>query len=255
MATEWERGNNMHVNTFYQELTQNQLKWKGHYQKLCQRAQERAKTRKEANEILGYSEKHHIIPRSIGGSDDKENLVFLSAREHFVAHQLLVKIYFYNQKLIFALRRMKNGGTNRIYEWHRRLHAKAMSEFHGGKTKNNCEWRAEAGRKSGMSRKGRTKETHKYLANMGQKISAMTEENCEWVKEKWNRIRTEKRTKDTYPGVEQQAAKLRGRTKENDGGVRQRSDDFKAKGRNRENYDLYSKLSLSNKALISPIQH
>lgn len=41
----------------------------------------------------GYSEKHHIIPRCLGGSDNKENLVSLTAREHFVAHWLLTKMF------------------------------------------------------------------------------------------------------------------------------------------------------------------
>jgi 5-methylcytosine-specific restriction endonuclease McrA len=41
----------------------------------------------------GYVERHHIIPKSLGGSDRSDNLVYLTAREHFVAHLLLVKIY------------------------------------------------------------------------------------------------------------------------------------------------------------------
>lgn len=39
-----------------------------------------------------YTEKHHIIPRSMGGKDTKENLVVLTAREHYIAHLLLTKI-------------------------------------------------------------------------------------------------------------------------------------------------------------------
>ena len=41
----------------------------------------------------GYTETHHIVPRSLGGKDDKENLVKLSAREHYICHLLLTKIY------------------------------------------------------------------------------------------------------------------------------------------------------------------
>jgi len=40
-----------------------------------------------------YTENHHIVPKSLGGSDDKSNLVRLSAREHFLCHLLLTKIY------------------------------------------------------------------------------------------------------------------------------------------------------------------
>lgn len=39
-----------------------------------------------------YSEKHHIIPKSLGGSNHIENLVLLSAREHFICHWLLTKM-------------------------------------------------------------------------------------------------------------------------------------------------------------------
>ena len=40
-----------------------------------------------------YYEKHHIIPKSMGGSNTKENLVPLTAREHFIAYWLLYRIY------------------------------------------------------------------------------------------------------------------------------------------------------------------
>ena len=40
-----------------------------------------------------YTETHHIVPRSLGGTDDKSNLTKLTAREHFICHWLLVKIY------------------------------------------------------------------------------------------------------------------------------------------------------------------
>lgn len=40
-----------------------------------------------------YFERHHIIPRCFGGSNKSNNLVSLTAREHFIAHHLLVKIH------------------------------------------------------------------------------------------------------------------------------------------------------------------
>jgi len=40
----------------------------------------------------GYTERHHIIPKSLNGSDDRDNLVRLTAREHFICHQLLTKM-------------------------------------------------------------------------------------------------------------------------------------------------------------------
>jgi 5-methylcytosine-specific restriction endonuclease McrA len=40
----------------------------------------------------GYTEKHHIIPKSLGGNNDTENLVKLTGREHFICHWLLTKM-------------------------------------------------------------------------------------------------------------------------------------------------------------------
>lgn len=43
--------------------------------------------------VEGYGEKHHVIPRSQGGGNEATNLVLLTAREHFLAHWLLYRIY------------------------------------------------------------------------------------------------------------------------------------------------------------------
>lgn len=59
------------------------------YKRIYDNLIERSRNRK----FDGYSENHHIIPRSLGGNDDKSNLVKLTAREHFICHYLLTKIY------------------------------------------------------------------------------------------------------------------------------------------------------------------
>ena len=59
-------------------------KW---YSDLIQKAQLRGT-------VDGYSETHHIIPRSFGGTNIKTNLVKLTAREHYIAHALLWKMSF-----------------------------------------------------------------------------------------------------------------------------------------------------------------
>jgi len=41
---------------------------------------------------LIYFEKHHILPKSLGGKNNKENLVNLTAKEHFICHHLLTKM-------------------------------------------------------------------------------------------------------------------------------------------------------------------
>lgn len=42
---------------------------------------------------VGYYEKHHILPRSMGGTDEASNIVHLTPKEHLIAHYLLWKIY------------------------------------------------------------------------------------------------------------------------------------------------------------------
>jgi hypothetical protein len=59
------------------------------YQKIHDQIIDRARTRK----ITGYKERHHIIPRCMGGDNSAENLVDLTAREHFIIHKLLCEIY------------------------------------------------------------------------------------------------------------------------------------------------------------------
>lgn len=54
------------------------------------------------NQKIIYCERHHIIPECMNGSNDSKNLVNLLAREHFIAHLLLVKLYPNNHKLLTA---------------------------------------------------------------------------------------------------------------------------------------------------------
>lgn len=66
-----------------------------------------------------YKEKHHIIPKCIGGIDNDDNIVELTAKEHFLCHKLLVNIYPTNKKLKWALYNMcrfKKYSSSRDYE-------------------------------------------------------------------------------------------------------------------------------------------
>lgn len=83
---------------------------------------DRAKSRK----LNSYTESHHIIPKSLGGSNNQDNLVDLTAREHFICHSLLVKMTegIAKRKMSFALwtfRYNKNGKryvpSSRMYEF------------------------------------------------------------------------------------------------------------------------------------------
>jgi len=79
------------------------MDYRRHYDKLIEKGKSR---------VLGeatYVEKHHIIPKSEGGADTEDNLVALTAREHFVAHWLLHREDVSNPKRAFAFWRMCNG--------------------------------------------------------------------------------------------------------------------------------------------------
>jgi hypothetical protein len=72
-------------------------------------------TRKQAKHILGYVERHHIIPKCIGGSDEQANLVFLTAKEHFICHHLLTKMFDdidISRKMRFAMNKMARKSWN-----------------------------------------------------------------------------------------------------------------------------------------------
>jgi hypothetical protein len=86
----------------------------------------RKKSRKSSPEFI-YYEKHHIVPRCLDGTDDKENLVFLTGREHFICHKLLTYIYPNNRKIICAFHKMafckrkEYEASSRDYEYARIL--------------------------------------------------------------------------------------------------------------------------------------
>lgn len=67
-------------------------------------------------QLTGYSERHHIVPKSLGGNDAPSNLVRLSAREHFVCHLLLPKMLveqLHIKKMkyaLYCLTHVKNSG-------------------------------------------------------------------------------------------------------------------------------------------------
>ena len=96
------------------------------YEQLITRGQER-------ESLEGYVEKHHIIPRALGGSDDPSNIVKLTAREHFVAHLLLAKMY--GGKMWHAANIMSNCRryTSKDYAYVRKRHALEISKRHKGK--------------------------------------------------------------------------------------------------------------------------
>jgi hypothetical protein len=114
------------------------------YEKIYQQLIDRAITRT----LTGYKERHHIVPKCMGGDNSKLNLVDLTAREHFIAHKLLCEIYPNTDKLQYALWMMINKPqsrnqqrlytiTNREYDRIKLLISKTRKSFtHSEETKN-----------------------------------------------------------------------------------------------------------------------
>ena len=59
-----------------------------------------------------YVENHHIIPKSVGGSDDIDNMILLLPEEHLFAHKIRYKAYNLRQDML-AVRFILNGLANR----------------------------------------------------------------------------------------------------------------------------------------------
>ena len=86
------------------------MNYKKHYENLII---SRKKLNRKKNDGI-YYESHHVIPKSCGGSNEQDNLVLLTFKEHFIAHILLTKIYDgeLKRKMYYALWRMSKGSKN-----------------------------------------------------------------------------------------------------------------------------------------------
>ena len=132
------------------------------YNKIYESLVSRSKNRVLSDDI--FSENHHIIPRCFGGKDTPDNLVRLTAREHFVAHLLLWK----------AARKRYGINDDRT-----RALANGVNRFHGQQRKylNSREIafarQASSERKLGLApwNKGLSKKTDPKVAQYSQSLS------------------------------------------------------------------------------------
>jgi len=131
------------------------MDYKKHYTLLI----ERSKTRV----LSGYTEKHHIIPRCLGGTNDLSNIALLTPEEHFLAHQLLVKMYptsppLANAVAIMTTHNSLNRVNNKLFGWLRRR----CSEY-------RKQWLEENGHPKGMLGKKHTEEKKKQISESAKK--------------------------------------------------------------------------------------
>ena len=151
---------------------------------------ERAKSRVLPKEI--YTEKHHIIPKSIGGTNNKDNLVRLTAKEHRLVHILLPRMTIdpaHTKSMWYALwmmLRTKNNNQQRkiskgsAFEIAKIKVAENSSRLHKGKTvsKETREKLSKScqGRPSAFKGKTHSKEAKKKLSesHKGKVVSPET---------------------------------------------------------------------------------
>jgi hypothetical protein len=104
------------------------MNYKSIYDSIISNAKSESRSKRDGN----YYERHHIIPKSLGGLNNSTNLVLLTAREHFIAHRLLCEIYPENDKLKFAYWAMCNqlhGDVSRHYTISSREFQHARKQF------------------------------------------------------------------------------------------------------------------------------
>ena len=140
------------------------------YTKLYYKIINQAKSRT----IVGYTENHHIIPKSLGGNNNRDNLVALTAREHFLCHLLLTKMTQgkSRHKMICAVFYLTGRGdskrnnkikNSRLYQKLKENYAKAVSI-----------------QKKGCKQPPRTKEARKkYSISKTGKLNPKYK--CEWI--------------------------------------------------------------------------
>jgi len=108
------------------------------YQKVYDQIVDRAK---KVNRVHGegvYYERHHIVPKCMGGEGRVEqwkthpNIAVLTAREHFLCHWLLCRIHPENRKLAHAfwfMSKQKTKNQDRNYIVSSRTYAEAVSNL------------------------------------------------------------------------------------------------------------------------------
>lgn len=109
---------------------------------------DKAKSQKRSKKDGVYYEKHHIIPKSLGGPN-QGNLVRLTAKEHFICHLLLVHMTTgkNRSKMYYALNVMAR--SKKYPERHNsalfKFHREKLSASISGKHNRNygCRWTDE----------------------------------------------------------------------------------------------------------------
>jgi hypothetical protein len=131
----------------------------------------------QTRSISGYTEKHHIIPKCLGGDNSSTNLVHLTAREHFVCHRMLTKMVdpSVKHKLVFAAWQQSRPSkhkdvkiTSRTYETLR----KQLSETYTGLKRGPVSAEALANMRAGFKTRRKIVLTEEQSAQKSANLSA-----------------------------------------------------------------------------------
>jgi hypothetical protein len=103
------------------------------YCELIESRRLRLQDKEVLNSTIGYVENHHIIPESfyIEFKKEDENLVFLTAREHFIAHKLLTKMFsgIFHKKMSYAFKWFRSARNNPNVYFNSKLYNVAKLNF------------------------------------------------------------------------------------------------------------------------------
>jgi len=143
----------------------------------------------------GFTESHHIVPKCMGGNNEKNNLVDLPPKAHFIAHYLLTKMYPDNMKLKHAFAMMgvcnqhqSRKQTGKLYELSKRARSEAI------KGQPRPEWVKEKLRKPKSQTKNYFGNTN-AKGNLGKKLPKRSEDHIQKLVES-QRWYHKQRTKD-----------------------------------------------------------
>lgn len=175
------------------------------YTRIYETIIDRATTR----QIDGYTETHHIVPRSLGGTDDTTNLVRLTAREHFICHLLLTKMTtgLSKRKMSHAAFLMAHGRGAREFVVHSRTYARLVRENNAakkGRRQSEASKKKNADAHRGKKHSQETREKQSRTA-LGKKKTAETRRH---MSEYWKDRPRQKHTEETKLQI---AASLKGR--------------------------------------------
>lgn len=173
----------------------------------------------------GYKESHHILPRSLGGSDNNDNIVDLTAREHFICHWLLTKIYTGEArgKMINAMymmraesshqKRYESKITSRIYENLREEYSQYISNLNKGRVQPPEEKEKQILAQTGRTRGSFSNEWKENLSkNHKSKNPNYNTAHSEETKKKMSE--KAKGRKYSAETIEKRASKIRGSKRE-----------------------------------------